>query len=79
MRRYCIGWILMATSISVFGVYNFIHGNMSTAMFDIGIGLVDYFLAYFWHGKYVEAKKEKELKKLNNRERFLREIKDKKW
>ena len=77
-RRY-IGWILMATSISVFGVYDFIHGNIGSAIFDVGIGLVDYFLAYFWHGKYVEAKKEKELKKLNNRERFLKEIKDKKW
>ena len=77
-RRY-IGWIFMATSISVFGVYNFIHGNIGSAIFDVGIGLVDYFLAYFWHGKYKEAKNEKEFKRLNNRERFLREIKEKKW
>lgn len=78
-KRHYIGWILMGISISIFGVYNFIHGNIGSAIFDVGIGLVDYFLAYFWHGKYIEAKKEKELKKLNNRERFLREIIDKKW
>lgn len=77
-RRY-IGWILMATLISVFGVYNFIHGNIGSAIFDVGIGLVDYFLAYFWYGKYNEIKEEKELKKLNNRERFLKELKHKRW
>jgi len=78
-RRY-IGWILMGISISIFaGVYDFMHGNIGSTIFDVGVGLVDYFVAYFWYGKYIEAKKKKELKKLNNRERFLREIIDKRF
>ncbi len=77
-RRY-IGWILMAMSISVIGAYNFMHGNIGSAIFDIGIGMIDFFLSYFWYGKYKDAKFEKELKRLNNREKFLREIKRKKW
>lgn len=77
-RRY-IGWILMAMSISVIGVHNFMHGNIGNAIFNIGIGMIDFFLSYFWYGKYKDAKFEKELKRLNNREKFLREIKRKKW
>ena len=79
-KRY-IGWIIMAMGIIVYTIIRAITGDITVGViiFNIGIGMIDFFLAYFWYGKYEDAKFEKELKRLNNREKFLREIKRKKW
>ena len=80
-RKRYLGWLMMAITIIIYTILRFISGNIAIAsvIFNIGIGAVDFFLAYFWYGQYRKAKDEKELKRLNNRERFLREIKSKKW
>ena len=72
-RRY-IGWIMMATAITIFGISEIIVGKIGIALFDFGIGLVDYWLAYFWYGIYKEKADAKELSKLNNKEKFLKQI-----
>ena len=79
-KRY-IGWIITAIGIIVCTIIRAITGGItvSVIIFNIGVGMIDFFLAYFWYGKYKHAKFEKELKRLNNREKFLREIKRKKW
>ena len=83
-KRY-IGWIIMAIVIIVSTIIHTIIGGITdrAIIFNIGIGMIDFFLAYFWYGEYKDAKEdakfEKELKRLNNREKFLREIKRKKW
>ncbi len=72
-RRY-VGWLMMAMSISIFGMCDLIHGSMGSAIFDFGIGLIDFWLAYFWYGIYKEKVNAKEMRKLNDKERFLKEI-----
>lgn len=72
-RRY-IGWIMMATLITIFGISEIIVGKIGSALFDFGIGLADYWLAYYWYGIYKEKADAKELSKLNNKEKFLKQI-----
>jgi len=73
-KRCYIGWLMMATSMTLFGISQIIVGKIVIALFDFGIGLVDYWLAYFWYGKYKEEADAKESSKLNNKEKFLKEI-----
>ena len=72
-RRY-IGWFMMATTITILGISNVIVGKIGVGLFDFGVGLVDYWLAYYWYGKYKEEADAKEIMKLNNKEKFLKEI-----
>ena len=64
----------MAISLTIFGISEIIVGKIGVALFDFGISLVDYWLAYYWYGKYKEEADAKEIMKLNEKERFLKEI-----
>ena len=72
-RRY-IGWFMMATTITILGISHVIVGKIGEALFDFGVGLVDYWFAYYRYGKYKEEVDAKEIMKLNDKERFLKEI-----
>ena len=72
-RRY-IGWFMMATTITILGISDAIVGKIGEALFEFGIGLVDYWLAYYWYGEHTEEADAKEIMKLNNKEKFLKEI-----
>ena len=80
-RKRYLGWLITAITITVYTIIRLAAGDLTAGalMWNIGIGLFDYFLAYYWYARYKEAKNEKEFKRLNNREKFLREIKSKKW
>jgi len=72
-RRY-IGWLMMAIVITIYGINNTIVGKIVEALFDFGIGLADYWLAYYWYGIYKEKADAKEIMKLGDKERFLNDI-----
>ena len=80
-RKRYLGWLGMGVVIMIYTIIRLLVGDISIAaiIWNICTIALDLFLAYFWHGKYLDAKYEKEIERLNNRERFLREIKDKKW
>lgn len=72
-RRY-IGWIMMAISITIFGINNIIVGKIGQALCDFGISLADYWLAYYYYGIYKEKADAEETQKLNDKEKFLKDI-----
>lgn len=65
--RY-IGWLLLALGMFV-NAYSlgFISGKWFLSLLNIGAGILDLYLFFFWKRKYKESK-------LSNRERFLEEI-----
>lgn len=72
-RRY-IGWLMIATTVTIVGISKIIDGIIGSALVNFGIGLVDYWLAYYWYGKYKEEADAKEILKLDDKERLLKEI-----
>jgi hypothetical protein len=65
--RY-IGWLLLALGMFV-NAYSlgFISGKWFLSLLNIGTGILDLYLFYFWRKRYNESK-------LSRREKFLDEI-----
>lgn len=65
--RY-IGWLLLAIGmfINAYALI-FLEGRWILSLFNIGAGILDLYLFFFWKRKYNESK-------LSNREKFLEEI-----
>ena len=80
-RKRYLGWLAMGVVIMIYTIIRLVAGDIVFAaiVWNVCVVASDLFLAYYWYGEYKEAKNEKELKRLNNREKFLREIKSKKW
>lgn len=65
--RY-IGWLLLAIGmfINAYALI-FLEGKWILSLLNIGAGILDLYLFFFWKRKYNESK-------LSNREKFLEEI-----
>ena len=65
--RY-IGWLLLAIGmfINAYALI-FLEGKWILSLLNIGAGILDLYLFFFWKKKYNESK-------LSNREKFLEEI-----
>jgi uncharacterized membrane protein len=65
--RY-IGWLLLAIGMFI-NAYSlaFLSGKWVVSLLNVGAGILDLYLFFFWRRRYKESK-------LSNRERFLEEI-----
>lgn len=65
--RY-IGWLLLAIGMFI-NAYSlaFLSGKWVVSLLNVGAGILDLYLFFFWRRRYKESK-------LSNREKFLEEI-----